>query len=203
MGLWHCRAGQLTGLEASSRAFNSPPLLYARGTHFLPLASFLHRLRGANPAYTVDELVYQIQTAKATVLFIHPGCLKVGLEGARKAGIRDDRVVLFDGVPGDFHVTVSQLVKEGLTQPRRYVEPQLKPGEGKTKLALLLFSSGTTGRPKAVMIPHYAVIANCVQMKQCADIRDAAMPNDKKLYSVGDVALGGMSLWRCVGVYAR
>ena len=44
------------------------------------------------------------------------------------------------------------------------------------------------------MLPHYAVIANCVQMKQCADDRDAALPNEKKLYDVGDVALGGTSL---------
>ncbi len=152
----------------------------------------LPRLSGANPAYTVDELVSQIQTAKATVLFIHPDCRKVGLEAARKAGIRDDRVALFDGAPDGLHVTVSDLVKEGLAQPKRYVEPQLKPGEGKTKLALLLFSSGTTGRPKAVMIPHYAVIANCVQMKQWADMRDAALPDEKKLYEVGDIGLGGM-----------
>ncbi|PIL27096.1 transporter [Ganoderma sinense ZZ0214-1] len=162
-----------------------------------------HRLggifTGANPAYTVDELVYQIQTSKATVLFIHPDCLKVGLEAARKAGIRDDRIALFDAVPGNPHVTIGELVKEGLTQPRRYVEPQLRPGEGKTKVALLLFSSGTTGRPKAVMIPHFAVIANCIQMKQCTDMRDADMPNDQKLYSVGDVGLGVLPFYHIYG----
>ena len=128
--------------------------MYSPARSFL----FLPPLSGANPAYTVDELVYQIQTAKATILFFHSESLKVGLEAARKAGIRDDRVVLFDA---DRRVTVSQLVKEGLTQPRRYVEPKLEPGEGKTKLALLLFSSGTTGRPKAVVLPHYAVVVNC------------------------------------------
>ncbi|KAI1792259.1 amp dependent CoA ligase, partial [Ganoderma leucocontextum] len=157
-------------------------------------------ITGANPAYTVDELVYQIQTAKATILFLHSDCLNVGLEAARKAGIRDDRIALFDAASGDRHVTVSDLVKEGLAQPKRYVEPHLKPGEAKTKLALLLFSSGTTGRPKAVMISHYAVIANCVQMKQCADMRDAALPNEKKLYDVGDVGLGVLPFYHIYGV---
>lgn len=39
----------------------------------------------------------------------------------------------------------------------------LKQDEAKTRLAFLSFSSGTTGVPKAVMIPHYAVISNvCV-----------------------------------------
>lgn len=135
--------------------------------------------------------MYQIQKAKATVLFVSPDSLQIGLEAARKAGIRDDRVILFDSVRGDNHLTVHDLVKEGLAQPKRWAEPQLKPGEGKTKLALLFFSSGTTGKPKAVMIPHYAVIANCVQMKQYANTRDADKPNDKKLYRSGDIALGG------------
>lgn len=160
------------------------------------------RFSGANPAYTAEELVYQIKTAKATVLFLHPDSLKVGLEAARKAGIRDDRIVLFDAVPGDHHITLGDLVKEGLIQPKRYIEPRLKPGEGKTKIALLFFSSGTTGRPKAVMIPHYAVIANCVQMKQYANTRDATLPNKEKVYGAGDVGLGGMfysKLLRCAG----
>ncbi|KAI0752727.1 amp dependent CoA ligase [Daedaleopsis nitida] len=157
-------------------------------------------LTGANPSYTAEELVYQIKTAKATVLFVHPDSLQVGLEAARKAGIRDDRVVLFDSVPGDNHLTVEDLVKEGLSQPKRYAEPQLKPGEGKTKLALLFFSSGTTGRPKAVMIPHYAVIANCVQMKQYVDTRDTGKPNAQKLYAAGDVALGVLPFYHIYGV---
>ena len=171
---------------------------------------------GANPSYTADELVYQIQTAKATVLFLHPDSLSVGLAAARAAGIRSDRIVLFDrphvadvaspppaaldlGVDVRALITLDELVHEGLAQPRRWAEPRLKPGEGKTKLALLFFSSGTTGRPKAVMIPHYAVIANCVQMKQYANTRDAPYPNEKKLYRSGDVALAGAcSLEWCV-----
>ncbi|KAI0767439.1 amp dependent CoA ligase [Fomes fomentarius] len=156
-------------------------------------------ITGANPSYTADELVYQIQTAKATVLFVNSDSLQIGLEAARKAGIRDDRVILFDSVRGDNHLTVHDLVNEGLAQPKRWAEPRLKPGEGKTKLALLFFSSGTTGKPKAVMIPHYAVIANCVQMKQYANSRDADKPNDKKLYRSGDIALGVLPFYHIYG----
>ncbi|KAI0702163.1 hypothetical protein C8Q76DRAFT_802450 [Earliella scabrosa] len=101
---------------------------------------------GANPSYTSDELVYRIQTAKATALFVSPD--------------------------------------------------SLKPGGGKTKLALLFFSSGRTGRPKAVMIPHYAVSANCVQMKQYAKTSDGNKPNTDKLHRAGDVALGVLPFYR-------
>ncbi|KAI0717916.1 amp dependent CoA ligase [Cerioporus squamosus] len=143
---------------------------------------------GANPSYTADELVYQIQTAKATLLFVHPDSLPIGLEAARKAGIRDDRVILFDRVPGDDHVTVSDLVMEGLAQPKRWAEPKLKPGEGKTKLALLGHD------------PHYAVIANCIQMKQYVNQRDGGKPNDQKLYRSGDVALGVLPFYHIYGI---
>lgn len=40
---------------------------------------------------------------------------------------------------------------------------KLKPGEGKTKIAFLSFSSGTTGLPKGVAIQHYAVTSNALQ----------------------------------------
>ena len=94
---------------------------------------------GANPSYTADELVYQIQTAKATVLFLHPDSLSVGLAAACAAGIRSDRIVLFDrphaadvaslppaaaSAPGAEYVdvralvTLDELVHEGLAQPR-------------------------------------------------------------------------------------
>ncbi|KAI0772847.1 acetyl-CoA synthetase-like protein [Trametes elegans] len=157
-------------------------------------------MTGANPAYTADELVYQIRTAKATVLFVHPDSLQVGLEAARTVGIPDDRIVVFDPVPGDRHVTVGELIREGLVQPQSWVEPRLKPGEGKTKLALLFFSSGTTGRPKAVMIPHHSVIANVIQMKQYVNTHDSSLPNSKKKYAPGDRALGVLPFYHIYGV---
>ena len=39
----------------------------------------------------------------------------------------------------------------------------LKNGENKKKTAFLSFSSGTTGRPKACIIPHHSLIANVLQ----------------------------------------
>ena len=41
------------------------------------------------------------------------------------------------------------------------------------------------------MIPHYAVIANVIQMKQYADRHDAGKPNSQKKYAPGDRMLGG------------
>ena len=90
----------------------------------------------------MDELVYQIRTAKATALFLHPDSLKVGLEAARITGIREERIILFSRTPGDSHLTIDDFVADGLAHPRHWVEPRLKKGESKTKLALLLFCRG-------------------------------------------------------------
>lgn len=70
------------------------------------------------------------------------------MAAARQAGIPDTRVVVFDEVPGSAHTSVEALIQEGLRMDQCFVERKLKPGEAKSKIALLNFSSGTTGKPK-------------------------------------------------------
>jgi 4-coumarate--CoA ligase len=101
--------------------------------------------------YTIDELVYQINTVKAAIILTHPDSLKVALSSAHAAGVPADRVILFDveGADTEQKVTVQALVSQGLASAPNFTERKLAPGEGKTKVAFLNFSSGTTGRPKA------------------------------------------------------
>ena len=116
--------------------------------------------RGANPAYTADELEYQLTATKARVLIAHPGSLPVALVAARASGIPPERVVVFNPV-GDAKnakLTVDALIEEGLAHPQAFVEPRLAPGGGKKKLAFLSFSSGTTGRPKVSSLPKQSSI---------------------------------------------
>ena len=104
----------------------------------------------ANPLYTVDELVYQINTVKAAVIITHPDSLKVALSSAHAAGVSADHIILFDddGAETARRMTVQALVSQGLANPPNFTERKLAPGEGKTKVAFLNFSSGTTGHPK-------------------------------------------------------
>ena len=81
-------------------------------------------------------------------LVAHSTSLPIALVAAKKAGVPNVRVVVFDAVEGVNLTTVDALVEEGLPQPQQFVERQLAPAEGKKKLAFLSFSSGTTGRPK-------------------------------------------------------
>lgn len=98
--------------------------------------------------------MYQLQETKASVIIVHPDSLLIALAAAREVGLPSERIILFDVKQSrlnDIHhhyVTVATLVEFGTRNKTTYTEQILSPGEGKTKLALLSFSSGTTGRPK-------------------------------------------------------
>jgi 4-coumarate--CoA ligase len=102
--------------------------------------------------YTPEELSYQISTANATVLVVHPDALKCALVAAEKAGIPFDRVIPLDALHGQRQHAVApdlnELIAYGLAHKPHFVERRLNPGEAKTKVAFLSFSSGTTGKPK-------------------------------------------------------
>lgn len=98
--------------------------------------------------------MYQLQETKASVIIAHPDSLSIALAAAREAGLPSKRIILFDVKQSQLndihnhHVTIAALVEFGARNKTTYTEQILKPGEGKTKLAFLSFSSGTTGRPK-------------------------------------------------------
>ncbi|KAF8558343.1 acetyl-CoA synthetase-like protein [Imleria badia] len=170
-----------------------------------PLAMWAtHRLggivSGANPAYTANELLHQIQTTAATLVIAHPVALRTAVAAARQAGIPDTRVLVFDEVPGSAHASVDALVQEGLRMDRCFIERKLKPGEAKSRVAFLNFSSGTTGKPKAVAISHYAPIVNVIQMAIHNKInRDDCAWEDRR-YRPGDVAAGILPLFHIYGL---
>ncbi|KAF9523890.1 amp dependent CoA ligase [Crepidotus variabilis] len=158
---------------------------------------------GANPDFTANEIEYQIREIKAVAVFADPDCLPAALAAARKAGLSPDRVLLFD-VPEKIteemykaYDSVSRLLEYGLGQKPQYTPRRLAPGESKTKLALYSFSSGTMGRPKAsaVAIPHYAVIANVLQIAAHSQINDGRLSLQEKRYRAGDIAIGVLPLY--------
>lgn len=107
---------------------------------------------GANPDFQTNELLYQLQATKATVLISHPDGLAVAEAAAKQHGLSSDRILIFNtadspvGIGGK--VSIENMVELGRTHASSFQERKLKPGEGRTKLAFLSFSSGTTGRPK-------------------------------------------------------
>jgi len=108
--------------------------------------------RGANPDFTSDELLYQLQQTNTSLMIVHPDLLDIALSTARHANFPRDKIILFNtgsNLPGS-RLTVADLIQQelDLSSDQSFVETRLHQGEAKSKVAFLSFSSGTTGKPK-------------------------------------------------------
>jgi 4-coumarate--CoA ligase len=95
---------------------------------------------------------------------VHPDSLAIAQEAAAQAGLPKNAVCLIEPLStGKSSVpTIQELIQKH--SKKTPVKPfKLGKGEAKTKVAFLSMSSGTTGLPKAVVIPHYSVTTNTLQ----------------------------------------
>lgn len=140
----------------------------------LTLAWATHRLGGvqtpANAAYNQQELEHQLRDSGAKCLFTSLGLLETSKAACKTVGIPENRIYLLEvpasttpGLSGKGFKTADDLIREGSTCPR-LEELKWSKGEGARRVAFLCYSSGTSGLPKGVMIPHRSVIANTMQM---------------------------------------
>ncbi|KAJ7040366.1 amp dependent CoA ligase [Mycena alexandri] len=156
----------------------------------------------ANPGYSADELVHQLTTTSTKLLLVYTDFLPTALSAARLAGLPEDRIVVIEpSAASPFngkHETVSKLVSFGSSKPQNFIERKLRPGEAKTKVAFYSFSSGTTGKPKAVVIPHYACIANVLQKVAHYGLNDPSLK--KKHMNPGEVAIAVLPFFHIYGL---
>jgi acyl-CoA synthetase (AMP-forming)/AMP-acid ligase II len=101
-----------------------------------------------NPAYTANELTHQLEDSGARMLVTVPAGLEVAIEAAERAGVDDLFVVGEDSFTG--------LLGDPAEAPRVEIDPA-------EDVAVLPYSSGTTGLPKGVMLTHRNLVANLLQ----------------------------------------
>jgi 4-coumarate--CoA ligase len=147
--------------------------LFAPNTVWYPVAMFGTlrsggKVSGASPGYNVEEMTNALQTGEAKFLFTVPESMEVAAAAAKNAGIPLNRVFLLEGSMEGF-TTMAQLLAIGESYGENGCSPQYRLPTRKQNsdiCGFLSFSSGTTGLPKAVMISHANIIAQCMQIQQ-------------------------------------
>jgi acyl-CoA synthetase (AMP-forming)/AMP-acid ligase II len=114
-----------------------------------------------NPLYTAGELAHQLTDSGARMLVTVPPFLENARLACHEAGV-EDLVVVGEG---DGATPLSELIDNGAEPPRPEIDPA-------SDLAVLPYSSGTTGLPKGVMLTHRNLVVNIVQANAVNRIQD-------------------------------
>ncbi len=116
-----------------------------------------------NSLYTAGEIQKQLTDAGATWLVTVSPLLPQAVTAAEAVGIPHDRVIVIDGAAG--HPNLRNLLMEQQTPPEVSFDPS-------THVAVLPYSSGTTGIPKGVMLTHRNLVANVQQSRSNIDLHE-------------------------------
>jgi 4-coumarate--CoA ligase len=142
-----------------------------------------------NFMYTVNESATQLASSKAKGMLTGIACLQVAREAALKVGLPLNRILLVgDGDPNHSIPHFATLCSMSGNVERIGINP-------KEDLAYLIYSSGTTGLPKGVMLTHKNVVANSVQM--------AAADGPDSTHWKSDRSLSFLPMYHIYGISAN
>ena len=113
---------------------------------------------GVNPAYTPYELAHTLKIAKVKYILTQPDLLDGVLKAAEEVNLPRDKIIIFnpndEPAPSGFKQW-KDLLQHGEQDWMRFDDFEIS----KNTSAARLFSSGTTGLPKAADLSHYNLIA--------------------------------------------
>ncbi|KAK3058920.1 hypothetical protein LTR09_000485 [Extremus antarcticus] len=128
---------------------------------------------GVNPAYTSYELAHTLKIAKVKFLLTQSDMLDNVLKAAKEIGLPKENIIIFnpngETAPSGFKQW-NDLLQHGEEDWQHFDDLE----RSRTTSVARLFSSGTTGLPKATDLSHYNLIAQHTLVFE-ADPRDWRM----------------------------
>ncbi len=140
-----------------------------------------------NPLYTVEELTAQLNDAGAGYLLTVPPFLDKAVEAAGRSGVRE--VFVLGEAEGA--TPFAELLRAGRQPPEVRIDPH-------ADLAVLPYSSGTTGLPKGVMLTHHNLVATLCQCQPVVDVtaNDVGIAVLPFFHVYGLTVLMAFTLWQ-------
>ena len=129
----------------------------------------------ASPLAPAEELAFQLNDAGACYVLTVPPFLGVAREVAARAKVREIFVIAAPGTPTDGATPFSALLAHDLPPPAVEIDPR-------SDLLVLPYSSGTTGRPKGVMLTHFNGVAALEELTPIGDGYD--LSSDERAIAV-------------------
>lgn len=114
-----------------------------------------------NVLYTAEEIGTQLSDSGAKAIFTLSLFAEHAREAAAAAGIAPQSIFLIDG--GTDEPSLPSLLAEGAAAPDVTIDPA-------TTVAVIPYSSGTTGYPKGVRLTHANIVSNVVQTYPVIDV---------------------------------
>ena len=118
-----------------------------------------------NVLFTAKDITKQLTDSKAKMLVTVTPFLPQAKEAAATVGLADADLIVLDGEGQEAtgHPSAADLLAQASPPPEVSFDPA-------THLAVLPYSSGTTGNPKGVMLTHRNLVANVAQTRPVQDV---------------------------------
>jgi acyl-CoA synthetase (AMP-forming)/AMP-acid ligase II len=117
-------------------------------------------LSPANPGYTASELAFQLKDSGAKALATQKPFLATAREACKQVGIEEGRIILVGDEKDDTARFKHFTNIRNISGATRFRKAKIDPHKD---LAFLVYSSGTTGHPKGVMLSHRNIVSNVMQ----------------------------------------
>ena len=116
-----------------------------------------------NLLYSPQEVAYVMNDAGVRVLICHPA-MTDKVQTVRRLGVLPPHCIVIGDTAGDGESTLDALMTPGMETPA----PDIDPAED---LAAILYTSGTTGRPKGAMLTHLNLVSNTRSVAEALELR--------------------------------